>query len=229
MYRVPTSLFALFASALLAQAAGITKQDAPKPDPWTTVAADPLVTVLSSAVPAKWVLVDDVGSELRVHGDGKSASFAAGRPGEYRLLVIDGESVQRIKIVVGKLPEPPAPGPGPAPVVPDALVGKFQTAFDSDARSPEIKAKELASLNALYVESVAFANLPEVTSTGDLVGAVQRAARLLKVEGLAELRKAIGSDLASTIGTDDVPLGAENRKIAASAFKKVAEALAKVK
>lgn len=207
-------------------APAVTKAPAPPAPTWNEVQADPLLTVLQSPDPAKWLAVDE-GCDLRPAADGRSVTFAAGTPGRYRLLVVPekGEPI-RVAVVVGK-PEPTPPGPKPPeprPVPTDPLTRKLQAEFDKDAREPAKKLADLKDLVELYRQAADLASSAGVTSTGQLVTRVRDAARAMGIEGLADLRRAISVELATAMPTDE-PMTAELRGKAKDVFLRIRAAL----
>lgn len=216
----------LSALSLGADAPAVTKAPAPPPPAWNEMSADPLLTVLQSPDPAKWLAVDE-GCDLRPAADGRSATFAAGTPGRYRLVVVPekGEPV-RVCVVVGK-PEPTPPGPKPPeprPVPTDPLVKKLQTEFDKDTRAATAKISDLKDLVELYRQAADLAASADVTSTGQLVTRVRDAARAMGIEGLADLRRAVSVELTTAMPTDE-PMTAELRAKAKDVFLRIRAAL----
>jgi hypothetical protein len=236
--RVPLALPVLLATAVVAEAGGVTKLDSPPRAEWVTITADPVITTLAVAgdKPARWVLVDEGPQvDLRPSPDGKSATFGAVADGQYRVLVVCGEEVHRLKVVKAapqpmpgpdNPPKPPAPVPPPAPV--DPLVKMLQAGYDADTRQPAAKGTDRLDLVELYKQAGTLALDVNVTTTGQLVGKVKDAAKALGITGLAEMRKTIGAELAAVF-PEDVPLSADSRTKAVEAFGRIKAALEQVK
>lgn len=221
------------------QDTGVNKDTTVKPAVWTEVKADPILTVLVSPTPAKWVLIDDTAAALRPGSDGKTAYFAAQAAGKYRVIVVGGDGEPtRIQITVGDspAPAPPAPTPpAPTPPVPtppappvDPFVAKLQAAYNLDTRAANLKATDLADLVELYRQGALLAADTSVATTGDLKARVSAAAQKLVVAGLTDLRKAIGTEVAAVLPVD-VPLTTELRTTAAAEFTKISTALKQLK
>ena len=231
MRHAPTALPILLAAAALAQAGGVVKLDGPPKPQWVDVPADPLITTLSAEKAAKWVLVDDgPTADLRPAADGKTAAFAARTPGQYRVLVVAGEDVHRVRVVVPDAPQPMPPDPKPPEPKPpaDPLAAKLQAAFDAEALPREKRADALKDKIELYKQASALALDPEVTTTGQLLARVRKAADALNTDRLLLVRKVVRAELQAAM-PEDVPLDAAGRKRAAELFKRVQTCLQEVK
>ena len=249
---LPSVLIVPFPSAappvieIVGASPGVDKGTKPTPAAWKELAADKILTVLVSQIPAKWVLVDDAAAEISPSADGKSCIFSASVPGKYRLLAVgaDGDPARIVVTVAGTPPgpvpppTPPAPPAPPGPVPPptppappapvDPLVLKLQAAFLLDTRAADAKATDLADLIELYRQAAILAADPTVMSTGDLKTRVAMASQKLVINGLADLRKILAAELGSVMPMD-VPLSADVRTAAANAFNKLNAALKQVK
>jgi hypothetical protein len=215
-------VFALLCAALQ-NASGVGKAERTPAPAWTEIRADPILTVLTAPAAARWVLVDD-GADLRPDADGKSAAFAAGKPGRYRILVIagDGEPA-RVAVIVGAVPGPDGPPPND-----DAFLRRLQTAFDLDSREAAKRTADRLDLVELYRQAADLAERPEVTTVAALVARIREASKLLVVEGLADLRKAIAAELAAAFPID-APLDEATRSKVRALFLKLSAALKSLK
>ena len=234
---LPSVLIVPFPSAappvieIVGASPGVDKGTKPTPAAWKELAADKILTVLVSQIPAKWVLVDDAAAEISPSADGKSCIFSASVPGKYRLLAVgaDGDPARIVVTVAGTPPGPVPPPTPPAPPAPvDPLVLKLQAAFLLDTRAADAKATDLADLIELYRQAAILAADPTVMSTGDLKTRVAMASQKLVINGLADLRKILAAELGSVMPMD-VPLSADVRTAAANAFNKLNAALKQVK
>lgn len=199
---------------------------------WTEIKADAdgRAWIDAGDKAGEWELIDRSGAYLEVIPGAKYPSFAASKPGLYRVIgVADGKLV-RVIVQVGDVPVPPGPGPV---IPPDAFVAKLQSAFNADLGAA--KANDLKQLIALYAEAVAFADKADFATASDLFAAVSAAAvALLPPDAngqrkLSGVRTLIAADLASVLPSDpDAPLTDAVRKAAAAAFAKYAAALARV-
>jgi len=200
----------------------IGKSERGPPQPWTEIKADPILTILTAPAASRWVLVDD-GADLRPDADGKSAAFSAAKPGRYRIVVIagDGEPA-RVTVVAGA-----APGPD-VPPSDDQFVRKLQAAFDLDLRDAAKKSSDRLDLVELYRQAAELAERPDVGTVAALVGRIRDASKLLVVDGLADLRKAIAAELAAAFPID-APLDEASRAKVRSLFLKLNRSLQFVK
>lgn len=227
---------------IAAQAAGggVVKLDSPAKAEWVVIQADPVQTTLSVGgdVAAQWVLVDEGPQvDLRAAADGKTATFSALADGQYRVLVVAGKDIHRVKVVraspnpmpPGPNPPDPGPGPQPPPVPPaDPLVKKFQDAYGLDTRAPEAKKTDLLDLIELYKQAGVLADDKTVATADVLVSRVRDAAKALGLDGLADLRKAIGAELVAVF-PESVPMDDAARKKARDVFARIKTNLALVK
>jgi hypothetical protein len=230
------SLIFVVASAGWAAADGVVKIESPPKSKWVEIAADPGITTLSVAgdKPAKWVLVDD-GADLRPAADGRTASFAAGGEGEYRLVVVAGDEVHRIKLTKGKPVDPPNPNPKPpAPPAPvDPLAKVLQAGYDADPRAADAKRDDLLDLIELYRQAATLADDPAVDTAEAMVGRVRSTWEKIQKDkgvkdGLLAVRKAIGGELATAF-PENVNLDKAGRKKAGEAFARIRGCLEQVK
>ena len=168
----------------------VAKAERTPPPSWAEIKADPILTVLTAPISSRWVIVDD-GADLRPDADGKSAAFAAIKPGRYRILVIagDGEPA-RVAVIVGAGPGPDGPLPND-----DALLRRLQSAFDLDPREASKKTADRLDLVELYRQAADLAERPDLSTVAALVSRIRDAGKLLLVEGLADLRRAIAAEL----------------------------------
>jgi hypothetical protein len=219
----------------LIQQSAVNKVERPAAPPWVEITADPLLTTLQAPSAAKWVQIDE-GCDVRPAADGLTAIFAAIKAGRYRLVVIpkDGDPI-RVAVLVGKVdppaPQPPEPGPQPkppAPPEPSSLGKRFQAEYEKDARQLDKRRMDLADLIELYKQAADLAADTTVTSTGQLVGRVRDASRVLGIDGLADLRRAIAAELIAALPSDE-PLTAALRTKAAETFTRIRSALQEVK
>lgn len=228
-----------FLTAVPAFGGPVVKLDSPAKPEWVTVQADPVLTTLSVGYNGgKWVLVDDGPQcDLRAAADGKTATFAATADGQYRLLVISGEDVHRVKVVRAvKPPEPMPPGPDPNPKPPepkppapaDPLVKLLQAGYDADPRAAEAKRPDLLDLIELFRQAGLLAVDAKVTTAGQLVSRVAEASKALGITGLVDVRKSIILELQAAF-PEDVPLTADSRKKATDLFARLKVALEQVK
>jgi hypothetical protein len=231
MNHVSIALAAVFGAAAAAQAGPVTKLDAPAKPEWVSVQADPVLTTLASDKPAKWVLVDDgPHCELRPAADGKTATFAAKAPSQYRVLVVTDADVHRVRVVVTDpqpMPGPDKPDP-PKPAPTDPLVARLQAAYTAEPGTPADKADALANKVELYRQAAKLAADPAVATTGELVTRVRQASDALGTDRLPGVRKVVRAELQAAMPTD-VPLDAATRKLAADTFDRIKAALEAVR
>lgn len=162
--------------------------------------------------------------------DGGRTLLFSGPPGRYECLAytalgdVPGDPV-RFVIVVGDAP--PGPGPNPKPPVPppDALRAKLKAALDADAAPPELKREQAKDLAALYRAAAKLAGDSAVPTSGELLRRVRDAAgTLIGPDALKEVRRFVGSELASLLPTD-AALSDAQRASAAALFRKLASLL----
>lgn len=214
----------------------VVKLDVPAKPDWVTVQADPVLTTLSVGdKPGKWFLLDDSPvAELRPAADGRTATFAATADGQYRLAVVVGEDVHRVKVVrATKPPEPMPPNPGPKPPEPpappvDPLVKLLQDGYDADRRAAADKKSDLLDLIELFRQAGLLAADAKVTTAGQLVSRVAEASKALGITGLVDVRRSLILELQLAF-PEDVPLTAEVRAKAVAVFAKLKSALEFVK
>ncbi len=200
----------------------VGKAERPPQPVWTEIRADPILTVLTAPAASRWVLVDD-GADLRPDADGKGASFAASKPGRYRIVVIAGEGEPvRVALVVGANPGPDLPP------LDDPVARRFRAAFDLDLRDPAKKAADLLDLVELYRQAADLADRTDIGSVAALVARLREASKILVVDGLSDLRKAIAVELAAAFPID-APLDDANRVKARTLFLKLGRVLQTLK
>lgn len=231
MRRSFLSLVALaIFSAVVHAADPVVVVPTPEPTKWVELTADvgDLITLTCPGATDKatWTLVDD-GATIRPCGTGKECSFAAKRPGRYRLLVTTSTDTHKVAVTVGPpQPMPPTPvPPGPVPV--DPLVAKFQAAYTIDAATT--KAEQLRALVILYDEAIKLVGgqTPPVT-TGDLAARLRQSATQLGVTGLEGIRRAIAEEMRSVFPAD-APLTEDTKVKALTVLTRVRDSLKAVK
>lgn len=196
----------------------------PPPAKWTEVKAraGQLVRLTASSA-GRWVLVDDAAAAIQPSPDGKSAVFAAGGPGRYRLLVIPPDAdPARVVVVVGDAPPPPPKPPDPPPE--DPLRAKFRAAYNADPGDAAKKDAARKDLAELYRQGAMLTADNTVTTTGELVDRLRRAGQTLAADQLPGTRKAVALELAAAMPADE-PLTPDRRKDAAALFSKISDAL----
>ena len=222
----------LILSIVLAQpvAPVVGKADRPPPAPWVEVKADAILTVLTAPEKSQWLLIDD-GADLVPSADGRTAAFAAPAKGRYRVVVVGplGEP-SRVVVVVGDAAKPPTPVPidPPAPVPTDPLTAKLQAAYRLDTRDAAKKSHDLADLIELYKQASEFAGKADIVSFSELIVRVKDAAKMLGIEGLADLRKSCAEELKLAFPLD-AAFDDGSRAKAKALFLKLSEALKNVK
>ena len=120
--------------------------------------------------------------------------------------------------------EPPEPPPPPEP--PDPLAVALRTAWAAEAGADKFHQREL--LASLYrVAAQDTVRQPQLQTVGDLLGAVQQAARsLLPADALPKVRAAIAAELRTKLPTDPAaPLDAAARERCREQFERVAKLL----
>lgn len=223
-------VLALLAALLLGQPSAasdpvrVSPVPPPPPAKWAEVTARPgQLLALAATVPGKWVLVDDSAAALLVQPDGKTAVFAGGAPGRYRIVVFgpaDAEPARVVVVVEGTAPPPKPPDPPP----PDPLRAKLRAAFDDDAGDPAKKEAARKDLAELYRQAAMLSADNTVGTTGELFDRVRRAAQTLAADALPGVRKAVAGELAAEFPADE-PLTPDRRKAAAALFSKLSDAL----
>ncbi len=171
----------------------------------------------------RWVLASD-DADLVPFPDGKTALFCSPKPGRYVVFAwtaagdVPSEAAKCV-VVVGE----PQPIPPPKPV--DVLAAEFRKLLAADLLPGKLA--HLAQLAALYREAVAFVDLPEVKSAGDLAARLRTAANvLLPADALVAIRRRIAEEIAKELPVEgDAPLDAAARKKAAQLFARIASSL----
>ena len=157
----------------------------------------------------------------------KATVIVAAKPGKFRILAYSAVGDEPSEpafctVIIGT----PGPDPGPTPGPTSPLTKALQTAFDGETQADKAK---LAVLVSTMEKAADMANLPALTTTGQLDSAV-RAARMASLgDSLPAVRVAIGEYLAGKLPTSDTALTPELRGAAGSAYNQVAEALKGVK
>jgi hypothetical protein len=177
---------------------------------------------LSAGAPAKWVAVDD-GCDLVPAPDAKQATFSAPHSGRYRLVCVTADGPVLCAIEVGDGPPDPRPGPGPVPV--DPLAAKLRAAFFSDPEPMAARREHARDLAELYRQAAALAVKPELVTSADLLSRIKAAsATLVGADTLKEVRRVVAIELAAVLAVD-APLTAEQRKLVAALFDRMATVL----
>lgn len=210
--------------------------EAPK---WTEFKADvgDLITLSLPGMTDKgtWVLVDE-GASIKPCGNGKECSFAAKRPGKYRLLVTTATETHRVAVIVGppqpmppdpKPPEPKPPEPKPPEPI-DAFRRAVQDAYTADTANPVKKQGELLDLVELYTQAVTLAGDKTVMSVGQLVQRLRDATKALGITGLEAVRKLIAAELVAAFPADTT-LDDSSRSKAAALMGRIRDVLKEVK
>lgn len=132
-----------------------------------------------------------------------------------------------LKIEVEAPPEPPPP---PLPGPDDGLVRRLQAGYDADPAPVDQRRADLRQLAALYAEASRLAANPQLTTAGQLLGALRDASAALVPTGrLTAVRQTIAADLAAELPTDPAaPLTPSVREAAATRFARIAAALGRV-
>lgn len=111
-------------------------------------------------------------------------------------------------------PNPPKPA--------DPLAAALRAAYAADA-GPE-KAQQLADLAELYRQAAELAADPACLTAAELVERVRAAAKVLKIDGLAQVRRLVAAEVAAVF-PEDAALTAESRAAARALFLRVHAAL----
>lgn len=197
----------------------------PPPATWNELRAAPgQLLGLTTPAAARWVLVDDSAAALLVQPDGKSAVFASGTPGRYRLVVFGAADAEpaRVVVVVGDAPPPPPKPPDPPPE--DPLRAKFRAAYNADPGDAAKKDAARKDLAELFRQGAMLTADQTVGTTGELVDRLRRAAQTLAADALPGTRKAVALELAAAMPADE-PLTPDRRKDAAALFSRISDAL----
>jgi hypothetical protein len=155
--------------------------------------------------------------------DGKTLLFCTPTPGRYQLwawTAVGGEPTEPVGCtVLIETPEPPQP--------PDPFAAALRAAWDAEAGADKAKQRDL--LVSLYrVAGEQTVRQPQLQTVGDLLAALQQAARsLLPAEALPKVRTAIAAELQATLPTSAAaPLDAATRDRCGAEFGRVAKLLA---
>jgi Arc/MetJ-type ribon-helix-helix transcriptional regulator len=179
--------------------------------------------------------------------DPKSAMIYACTPGTYELLVytaLDNKPTpaQVVSVVFEGEPVPP-PKPKPDPDVPpppgpDSLTKKLQLALDAAAvqLQPDKRRMFVGYLAESYATAAELVADDSIVTAGQMLDAIRDSVRkMIQREGLAAnqyeaLRRAIADEIAGTLSVEpDTVLDKSTRTQAAGVFKRLGEALSKLK
>ncbi len=157
--------------------------------------------------------------------DGKTLLFCTPAPGRYQLLAWSaaaGEPTEAVACaVVIETPEPPVPPPPP-----DPFAAALRSAWDAETAPDKAQHRDL--LAGLYrVAAQDTVRQPQLQTVGDLLGALQQAARsLLPADALSKVRAAIAAELRAKLPTvPTAPLDAAARDRCREQLERVAKAL----
>jgi hypothetical protein len=204
------------------------------------VADDPPVLRLPAEVrgrPGRLVVVtaETAGARVRWHAcagpdrpdlwhppDGKTLLFCTPTPGRYELVAwtaAGNEPTEAVACVV--LIETPEPPPAP-----DPFAAALQTAWAGESAPDKARQRDLlASLYSVAAQDTV--RQPQLQTVGDLLAALQQAARsLLPAEALPKVRAAIATELRAKLPTDPAaPLDAAARQRCREQFERVTRLL----
>lgn len=181
----------------------------------------------------KWFIYSEE-ADLIPFESSKEAIFSSPTPGKYRVVVYtaagDIPSDPKICVVTveGENPDPPSP-PGPGPLPTDPLVKKLTDAYKADTLVD--KDKKLAALIAIYKNANALAiNDRNILTVGQLYETLRKTALEVIGNDLDSIRQIIKVELDGKLpkGVND-PLDERNRMLCSVEFKRIEEALRKVK
>jgi hypothetical protein len=157
--------------------------------------------------------------------DGKTLLLCTPTPGRYELLAwtaAGSEPTEAVACaVLIETPEPPPP-PGPA----DPFLTALQAAWAAESGTDKAHQRDL--LVSLYrVAARDTVRQPQLQTAGDLLAALQQAARsLLPADALAKVRAAVAAELRAKLPTDPAaPLDAAARDRCREQLERVAKAL----
>jgi hypothetical protein len=160
--------------------------------------------------------------------DGKTLLFSTPAVGRYDLIAwtaaggLPSEAVGCTVVI--DTPEPPVPPPQPAPV--DPFQSALQAAWAGETAADRLVQRDkLTSLYRLAGQDTV--RQPQLHSVGDLVAALQQAAKIvLPADALSKVRAAIATELRTALPANpDTPLDAATRDRCAEQFARVAKAL----
>lgn len=160
--------------------------------------------------------------------DGKTLLFSTPAAGRYDLIAwtatagLPSEAVGCTVLI--ETPEPPVPPPPPEPV--DPFRAALQAAWAGEIAADRAAQRDrLASLYRVAGQDTV--RQPQLHTVGDLLGALQQAAKIvLPANALAKVRAAIAAELRTALPVNpDTSLDAATRDRCAEQFARVAKAI----
>lgn len=183
------------------------------------------VVLLSLSAPpvlsADPTTIDDLIAKVEAARKAKAEAAAAEKLAVDALRAAVKTLNDRVAALGLDLPSPPDPKPIPPA---DPLAVAIRAAYTADTGAG--KTEQLRDLAELYKQAADLAQVPTVTTTGQLMDRIRAAASALGIDGLLACRKLIAAECAAALGTDpDAALTAETRVKARALFTRIHEAL----